>query len=333
MKYTVVIPVYNGEDTIEKCLQSLMNQKDAVYGEDYNVLVVDDGSSDNTARIAGRFPVEIISLQKNKGRIIARLTGAKEAKTSRLLFVDSRITVPYYTISILKEFDGIPAVIGELDPKETKYETIFHTILYLIRRRYYGKQFFPIQTDELLINKQNFRRAPKGTAVLLIDRDLFIELTPERTGKEVNDDTLLFYNLIFNKGLSLIRSAKLFFRYSQRTNPLQFSSWLFHRGVRFSDFYLRPGGYFFIPFIFLLLIGLAFSATALITPNGIAYLLAAIMTLNVALTLYLSEERRDLPRVFFSLPVVACIFGLGVARFWVGKLIAAFSSANVNGRH
>src|SRR5208337_1299558 len=132
-----------------------------------------------------------------------------------------------------------PAAIGEIDQAETKYKSAFHTILYLIRRRYYGKEFFPI-TDDLLIVQKNFRRASKGTAVLLIDRDLFIKLTPERTGKDVNDDTLLFHGLVFDRKIGLLRSRRLFFRYSQRTSPRQFSNWLFHRGVRFSDFYLRP---------------------------------------------------------------------------------------------
>ena len=45
---TVIIPVYNGEKTIKKCLQSLVNQKTKYT---YNIVVIDDGSTDQTAHI------------------------------------------------------------------------------------------------------------------------------------------------------------------------------------------------------------------------------------------------------------------------------------------
>ena len=210
MKYTVIVPVFNGEDTIGECIKSLLDQKGVTYGKDYSILVVDDGSTDGTQEIVRSFPVGLIDLPENQGRIVARLTGARRAETDRILFVDSRVNLPDDTIGKLDGFDGHPAVIGEMDPVETKYESAIHTILYLIRRRYYGKEFFPI-ADDLLIIQQNFSRAPKGTAVLLIDRDLFIKLTPERTGKDVNDDTLLFHGLIFDHKIGLLRSMETIF--------------------------------------------------------------------------------------------------------------------------
>jgi glycosyltransferase involved in cell wall biosynthesis len=318
MKYTVIVPVFNGEDTIGECIKSLLDQRGVTHGEDYSILVVDDGSTDRTQKIAKSFPVGLICLPENQGRIVARLTGARRAETDRILFVDSRVTLPDDIIGKLGGFDGHPAVIGETDPAETKYESVFHTILYLIRRRYYGKEFFPI-TYDLLITQRNFKRAPKGTAVLLIDRDLFIKLTPERTGKDVNDDTLLFHKLVFDNKISLLRSRRLFFRYSQRTSPRQFSSWLFHRGVRFSDFYLRPGGYFHLPFLLLAVVSAAVLSLAFI-PGGVFYAAALVIAANAAVSLYLSENTRDFMRVFLCLPLILLIFGSGIAAFWVKML-------------
>lgn len=82
MKLTVIIPVYNAEDTIEECLRSLLGQERATLGEDYSILVVDDGSTDGTARLARKYPVEILSFPENRGRIVARLAGAKHAQTT-----------------------------------------------------------------------------------------------------------------------------------------------------------------------------------------------------------------------------------------------------------
>lgn len=326
MKITVVIPVYNGEDTIEECLRSVLDQKEVEYEKHYTVLVVDDGSTDNTLDIVQKHPVRIISLPQNQGRIAARLAGVSAAKTPRILLVDSRVTLPNDTIRALDYFDDYPAVNGDTDHSATKYDSLFHTIFYLIRRRYYGKNYFPVAAEELLITKENFRRAPKGTTLLLIDRDLFIALTPERTGKDVSDDTLLFHNLVFEQGLPLLRSRRISFRYSQRTNLRQLVPWLSHRGVLFSDYYLRPGGYFFIPFLVLTIVGLTGITAALFAQGGIWYIIAAALALNTILTLYLSENRRDIPRAFLGLPVVASIFATGVAKFWARKLLSLVAS-------
>lgn len=324
MKYTVIIPVYNGDDTIEQCLRSIVDQEHLAVDEDYCVLLIDDGSTDSTVSIARNFPVSIMSLTENQGRIVARLTGARNAKTDRLLFVDSRISLPRDFMSKLDRFDAYPAVIGELHSEETKYKTIFDTVFYLIRRKYYGSDYFPLKDEILLITKQNFRRAPKGTAVLLIDRDLFIRLTPDRTGRDVNDDTLLFHNLVFRENIDLLRARELFFQYSQRTRLPAFCKWLFDRGTRFADFYLSPGGYYFIPFllsicgagVLLALLTMLFFTSAQLFFMGILVSFA----LYLGLVLYLVEASRDFPIVFFTLPPIFCIFIAGIAKYWVRRI-------------
>ena len=330
MKLTVIVPVFNAEDTIEACIRSLLHQKNAVYNEDYAILVVDDGSTDRTAHLLSQFQVPVIRLPKNEGRIVARLTGARNAGTDKLLFVDARVTIPEDVISRLDHFRPYPAVIGEIDTSGAKYETVLSTVLYLVRRRYYGKEYFPLKADELLITRENFKRAPKGTAVLLIDRELFIRLTPERTGKDANDDTLLFHNLVFEQDLPLLRSRKLLFHYSQRTDLKQFTCWLFHRGVRFSDFYLRPGGYFYGIFlsILALLLGVLAGATIFSTLNpwSLFHILAFFIILDCVSSAYLSESWKDLPRVFLGLPAVTAIFGAGVAKFWLSALANALKA-------
>ncbi|MDR3569079.1 MAG: glycosyltransferase family 2 protein [Syntrophobacteraceae bacterium] len=320
MKYTVIVPVYNAQDTISACLRSLLDQKGVTYGIDYTVLVVDDGSTDRTPDILNTFPVEIIRLPQNRGRIVARLAGARRATTDRVLFADSRVTLAENAIAMLDSFDDHRAVMGETDQTESKYVSAAQTVLYLIRRKYYRKGTFPVE-DEFTITEQNFKRSAKGTTVLLIDRELFLKLTPERTGKDVNDDTLLFHNLVFGQKIGLFRSRRLYYTYSQRTHTKQLSSWLFHRGVRFSDFYLRPGGYFHIPFLLLAAAMAALASWALIS-GGLIYLATIAVGADAAISLYLSEERKDFLRVFIGLPLILITFGSGIASFWTKLLLA-----------
>ncbi|MBI3378245.1 MAG: glycosyltransferase [Nitrospirae bacterium] len=84
--YSVIIPAYNADGTIGKCLESLMNQ--SVPKEAYEIIVLDDGSTDSTAEKAKKFSVRYF-FQTNQGPATARNAGAKEAKGEIILFTDS----------------------------------------------------------------------------------------------------------------------------------------------------------------------------------------------------------------------------------------------------
>lgn len=84
LKVSVIIAVKNREGLIGKCLQSLME----VDYPDYEVIVVDDHSIDNTAEVVKNFPVKLL---KSKGRGIgaAKNTGIAEANGRIVAFTDS----------------------------------------------------------------------------------------------------------------------------------------------------------------------------------------------------------------------------------------------------
>ena len=58
-----VVPVYNGEETLRDCLAALCDQ--TLEPEKYEVLVVDDGSTDATPEIIAEFPVRCVRLAAN----------------------------------------------------------------------------------------------------------------------------------------------------------------------------------------------------------------------------------------------------------------------------
>jgi len=81
---SVIVPCYNGAAFLEEALRSALAQS---YSE-VEVLVVDDGSTDNSAEIARRFPVRYIR-QENRGLSEARNAGIRESKGSYLVFLDA----------------------------------------------------------------------------------------------------------------------------------------------------------------------------------------------------------------------------------------------------
>lgn len=89
MVLSVVIPVYNAEKTIERCLNSIINQDMA----DYEIIVVNDGSTDNSVNIINSLKknsskIKLIN-QKNTGAAMARKAGIDAAKGEYIGFVDA----------------------------------------------------------------------------------------------------------------------------------------------------------------------------------------------------------------------------------------------------
>lgn len=91
---TVIIPVYNTEAFLDKCIQSVLNEK-----TDYTICVtiVNDGSTDNSDAIIQRYssdPRVRVIRQKNKGLSGARNAGLKRIESRYVSFLDSDDCLP-----------------------------------------------------------------------------------------------------------------------------------------------------------------------------------------------------------------------------------------------
>ncbi len=88
-KVSIIVPVYNVEKYLDKCLQSLINQT----LKDIEIICVNDGSTDNSLEILERYAKKdsriIIINQENQGLSGARNSGLKKANGEYIGFVDS----------------------------------------------------------------------------------------------------------------------------------------------------------------------------------------------------------------------------------------------------
>lgn len=86
MQFSIIITCYNQEKFIEAAVNSALGQS----GEDTEIIVVDDASSDNSAKLLKTFggKIQCITLQKNLGTSLARNTGATAAQGDYLVFLD-----------------------------------------------------------------------------------------------------------------------------------------------------------------------------------------------------------------------------------------------------
>lgn len=87
MKFSVVIPLYNKEHYIEATIRSVLSQT----CRDFEVIVVDDGSKDNSLALARKYESDRVRViaQENQGVSVARNTGIENARGKFIAFLDA----------------------------------------------------------------------------------------------------------------------------------------------------------------------------------------------------------------------------------------------------
>lgn len=93
MKLSIIIPIYNVEKYISKCINSCLTQSNATIGLDYELILINDGSTDKSFEIVEKLIRDICGIklinQINRGLSIARNIGLDNASGEYVWFVDS----------------------------------------------------------------------------------------------------------------------------------------------------------------------------------------------------------------------------------------------------
>lgn len=114
LKLSIIIPVYNTEKYIKRCLESVCNQD--LNKSDYEVIVINDGSPDNSKSIILKqqkiYKNIIYFEQENKGLGAARNAGIRLAQGKYLMFIDSDDFIIPYCLRLL--YDTISASDAKL---------------------------------------------------------------------------------------------------------------------------------------------------------------------------------------------------------------------------
>lgn len=112
---SVIVPVRNDPENLQQCLQALA----ASTYSNYEVIVVDDASTDDTTEIAGRFRVRQIRLEDRQGPAAARNRAAEAARHEHLFFLDADVAVRPETLGLVAarflEAPRVDAFFGSYD--------------------------------------------------------------------------------------------------------------------------------------------------------------------------------------------------------------------------
>lgn len=148
MMISVIIPVYNTDKFLKKCLDSIINQTYI----DFEVIMVDDGSTDNSANICKSFVNKDSRFKyfykENGGSSSARNLGLRKAKGDYVAFIDSDDYIDSDYLEVLSEgckdgYDIIQCgmrlvrkgIASELVPSENEYHNI-ESIMLILKREY-----------------------------------------------------------------------------------------------------------------------------------------------------------------------------------------------------
>ena len=107
MELSVIIPAYNEEKRLASSLKVTLDFLKSK--KDYEVIVVNDGSKDDTAKIASKFDIKLVSYEENRGKGYAIKRGIEEAKGRYILFLDADNATP------ISEMDKLLPKLKEYD--------------------------------------------------------------------------------------------------------------------------------------------------------------------------------------------------------------------------
>ncbi|HRT61721.1 MAG TPA: glycosyltransferase [Syntrophales bacterium] len=313
--FSIIVPVYNGAETLDACLEALVGQS---YPRDrFEVIVVNDGSTDETPQIAARYPVRLIHLESNEGRIVARNSGARAARFETLVFNDARVIPEGNLLAKVSRRGYEPLLPSVVVHDGSPFARFFH----LLRCRLYAPHY-PLseKAGEYFITPDNFDDVPKGTTNFVCDRSLWLKSQPRETDRYSNDDTKILRQIVRER--PILRTDAVSVTYRPRSGFSDVMIHTYQRGPRFADYYLRPGGKYRLLYLFIGSV-ILFSLTAvLLFPGAKGAVLAGFLLTYTAAVLYLSRSLSDLIVVGLCLPAVVLSFGLGILKWqvreWIG---------------
>lgn len=198
---SVIVPVYNSEKTIERCVNSLAAQTD----ENFEVILINDGSTDKTEEILKDFcrknkHFKLIS-KKNGGAAAARNTGIDKAEGEYICFVDSDdIASPNY----LKHLRSM--MTDGVDVACAKYA------------RNKKSDFEEIKDDKNILSNQD---AINALLRMEIDNSPFVKLISKKIVGEIRmpnvpvAEDLYFNYLVFKKAKKVAAGESILYSYSR----------------------------------------------------------------------------------------------------------------------
>ena len=212
MKLSVIIPAYNCEKYIRRCLDSVISQK----GADIEIIVVNDGSKDSTQEILDTYDGIKTVKTENGGVARARNTGLKHVTGDFVMFLDSDDFLKEGCVeNVVKQQRETGADIvrfAYLEYYENKSTSVpVHTFTQrkLIKKDEFKKEIYPFYISGIMLN---------SICMTIFKREL-VENLSFRTDMQTAEDAVFSLNA-YTKAQSVLILPDAYYMYNRGTGSL-----------------------------------------------------------------------------------------------------------------
>ncbi len=304
----MIIPCFNAEDTLYRCVDAV--QSVDYPKEDFEVIIVNNGSTDRTYRIATGYDIRVIGKRKSVKYSEAMAIGAKNSRYDNLLFVDQRTVVRKDILKNIEALNYSPIMSGELNLD--KYRSDHDTFMYQIYSRLYSPHFPQSRyKNELWVTKKNFKKVSRNKAVLFITKNLFNKLA--EVGFDLDGgNSDLFRRIVYDLNCRILSHTDVNVQYigdlKVKTNRE-----IVENGYKWAKRHLKKFNIFSFLYYSLHI------SLIIVIAAYLNYALPVIILIYLLFLAYLSDSRKDFWIMFRSAPGEIIRFYIGTINFLTGR--------------
>ena len=308
MKFSVIICISNGEETLFRCLDAV---KAIDYPKsDFEVIVVNNASTDRTFRIISGYDIRVIGCRKQISSSKVMELGTQKALYPNLLFIGQRTVVKKDILKKIKEIAYSPLISGELNID--KYRSGHDTFTYLINSKMYNPHFPQSKFGkELWISKKNFGKTYKNNAVFFIEKKLLVKIIG--MGFDLNNgNNDLYRKIVYESKIKILSHTGIDVEhiadYRARTNRQIVENGYRWAKRNLSKFNLFSFTYYLIHAVILMII--------IMYPN---ISIAVFLGSYILFLIYLSETKKDFWILFKTAPGEILRFYSGTIKYLTSR--------------
>lgn len=317
---SVILPTYNAAVWLPDTLAKLRAALVAASWFDAEIIVVDDGSTDDTNAVltadVGIPPITVVR-QANGGRFRAREAGLRAAGGDSILFIDSRVHAGpdalRFLAQQLADHPDRRVWNGHVQTADgsSMFSNFWDGLTFLAWRRYFRA---PQLTSYGIADYDYY---PKGTTFFFAPREWLLEACDGFESSfddlhNANDDTLMIRPIAVRSDIWL--SPEFCCTYFPRDSARRFFAHTFHRGTVFVDGYYRPGTRFYRPIQALIVASPVAAVLALRRPLHAVLALASGGIFLGCIARVAGLPRRNARSLRWLSPWFAIAYGSGIAR-------------------
>jgi glycosyltransferase involved in cell wall biosynthesis len=191
---SIIIPAHDAAEDVEACCASVLRALEQCCDPRVECVLVDDGSADNSSRIAQNCGLRVISNGSRKGASHARNTGVEQTTGDLLLFIDSDCCLHEDGIRrVVEAFrcdPSLDAIVGSYDdhPADPHFVSQFRNLLHCYTHRVARRDASTFWTGCGAVRRQEFLRAGAFDESIHYMEDIEFGMRLKKTGARIRFD-------------------------------------------------------------------------------------------------------------------------------------------------